>query len=142
MGGNHTEIAHPWRFCALLIDTRTVVSRNASFRSMLSYTSKYCLPKNYDPGEVPRDELTNEALTVKLEFNNLDILVVNDIDFTVTFRVNMGAHWNEPRIIAPNSTIDMTPLDLKLLDHLWLPDLEILHLKQIQEFRILKKLAG
>ena len=104
--------------------------------------SKYCLPNDYDPGEVPRDKLTNEALTVKLEFNNLDILVVNDIDFTVTFRVNMGAHWNEPRIIAPNSTTDITPLDLKLLDHLWLPDLEILHLKHIQDYHILKKLAG
>ena len=100
------------------------------------------MPKDYEQGQFPRDELSNEPVTVKLEFNNVDILVINDIDFTVTFRMNMGAHWNEPRIIAPDSDADLTPLDLKFLEHLWLPDLEILHLKQIRDYRILKKLAG
>ena len=104
--------------------------------------SGYCLPKDYEQGQFPRDESNNEPVTVKLEFNNVDILVINDIDFTVTFRMNMGAHWNEPRIIAPDSNVDLTPLDLKFLEHLWLPDLEILHLKQIRDYRILKKLAG
>ena len=104
--------------------------------------SGYCLPKDYEQGHFPRDKLNNEPVTVKLEFNNVDILVINDIDFTVTFRMNMGAHWNEPRIIATDSNVDLTPLDLKFLEYLWLPDLEILHLKQIRDYRILKKLAG
>ena len=100
------------------------------------------MPKDYEQGQFPRDESNNEPITVKLEFNNVEILVINDIDFTVTFRMNMGAHWNEPRMIAPDSNVELTPLDLKFLEHLWLPDLEILHLKQIRDYRILKKLAG
>lgn len=104
--------------------------------------SGYCLPKDYEQGQFPRDESNIEPITVKLEFNNVEILVINDIDFTVTFRMNMGAHWNEPRMIAPDFNVDLTPLDLKFLEHLWLPDLEILHLKHIRDYRILKKLAG
>ena len=89
---------------------------------------------------------SNKTVEVNLEFNNLEILAVNDIDFTVTLRVNLGIHWNEPRIIAFDSGSDTTdvktPLDLNFLHHLWLPDLEILYLKQIKDYSILKKLAG
>ena len=68
---------------------------------------------------------------------------MNDIDFTVTLRINLGIHWREPRLLGPNSGSERKiPLDLKLLDYLWLPDLEILYLKEISDYRILKKLAG
>ena len=107
---------------------------------------KYCLPAHYDERELPKSKLISGTVDVKLEFNDLEILVVNDIDFTVTLRVNLGIHWNEPRIIAlenvTNGTDVRTPLDIKFMDHLWFPDLEILHLKQIKDYHVLKKLAG
>ena len=104
------------------------------------------MPDGYDVRELPKHKLRNAPIDVKLEFNDLEILVVNDIDFTITLRVNLGIHWNEPRIIALDTVTDdtdvKTPLDIKFLDHLWLPDLEILYLKQIKDYHVLTKLAG
>lgn len=104
---------------------------------------KYCLSKDYDKVEFPRDEATKEQVEIKLEFNDLEVLHVNDRDFTVTLKMYLGVHWNEPRVISLDSQKDVeTPLDLSFLDHVWLPDLEILHLKEIRRYKILKNLAG
>ena len=84
-----------------------------------------------------------EPIKIKLEFNDLEVLHVNDKDFTVTLKTYLGVHWNEPRIISIGSQKDVeTPLDLSFLDHVWLPDLEILHLKEIKRYKVLKNLAG
>ena len=70
-----------------------------------------------------------EQIIIKLEFNDLEVLQVNDKDFTITIKTYLGVHWNEPRIISIGSHKDVeTPLDLSFMDHVWLPDLEILHL--------------
>ena len=104
---------------------------------------KFCLPKDYDKNEFPRNISNIEPIKIKLEFNDLEVLHVNDKDFTVTMNTYLGVHWNEPRIISIGSQKDVeTPLDLSFLDHLWLPDLEILHLKEIKRYKVLKYLAG
>ena len=100
------------------------------------------MPKNYDKNEFPRARLTREQVEIKLEFNDLEVLHVNDKDFTVTLKMYLGVHWNEPRIISLDSQQDVEiPLDLSFLDHVWLPDLEILHLKEIRGYKVLKNLA-
>ena len=104
---------------------------------------RYCLSKDYDKAQFPRDEETKEQVEIKLEFNDLEVLHVNDRDFTVTLKMYLGVHWNEPRVISIGSQKDVeTPLDLSFLDHVWLPDLEILHLKEIRGYKVLKDLAG
>jgi len=93
---------------------------------------KFCLPKDYDKNEFPRNISNIEPIKIKLEFNDLEVLHVNDKDFTVTLKTYLGVHWNEPRIISIASQKDVeTPLDLSFLDHVWLPDLEILHMTQL-----------
>ena len=83
-------------------------------------------------------------MEITIEFTNVELLVVDEISHTVTMRMYLGIHWEEPRLIciSNNTENDKTPLDLQLLDHLWLPDLDIYHVKQINEFKVLKKLAG
>ena len=106
-------------------------------------TGQYCLPNDYDQKEPPRKDASSGPVEVKLEFNNVEVLRVDDIDFTVHLKMHLGIHWKEPRIIVLNGSSETkTPLDLKLLDHLWVPDLEILNLRDIREYSILKKLAG
>ena len=101
------------------------------------------MPKIYDKNEFPRTRLTREQVEIKLEFNDLEVLHVNDKDFTVTLKMYLGVHWNEPRIISLDSKNDVeVPLDLSFLDHVWLPDLDILHLKEIRGYKVLKNLAG
>ena len=71
----------------------------------------------------------------------VDLLVVDDIRHTVTMKMYFGVHWRETRLISTTniSAVDKIPLDLQLLDYLWLPDLDIYHVKQIEEFDVLKK---
>ena len=101
------------------------------------------MAKDYDRNEFPRDNSSNEPIEIKLEFDDLEVLHVNDKDFTVTLKMYLGAHWNEPRIISLGSEKNkQTPLDLKFLEHVWSPDLEILHWKEIKGLKGIKGLAG
>ena len=87
---------------------------------------------------------SDSTMGVTLEFSDVDILEISDLKHTVTMVMHLGVHWREPRLVCPHniSKQNKVPLDLQFLDHLWLPDLEIYNIKQIQEFSILKKLAG
>ena len=103
----------------------------------------FCLAKNYDKNEFPRDNSSTEPIEIKLEFDDLEVLHVNDKDFTVTLKMYLGVHWNESRIVSLDSKKHpKTPLDLNFLEHVWLPDLEILHLKELKGYKVLKELAG
>ena len=83
-------------------------------------------------------------MEVTLEFTDLEILEVDDIKHTLTMKMHLGVHWTEPRLVCPQNNIELgkVPLDLQFLDHLWLPDLDIYNIKLIQDFKVLKKLAG
>lgn len=71
------------------------------------------MPKDYDKNEFPRDISDTEPIKIRLEFNDLEVLHVNDKDFTVTLKMYLGVHWNEPRIIAIDSQKDAEiPVDL------------------------------
>ena len=52
--------------------------------------------------------------------------------------------WNEPRFVTNNSVNNATytPIDLKFLDHVWVPNIFIYDLKSYGAMNVLKKLAG
>ena len=104
---------------------------------------EFCLPNNYSQSTIPKEGVSTDPAKITIEFSSLEVLVVNDIDFTVTLRGYLGIHWREPRLIGPGFSDEVNvPLDLKFLDYLWLPDLEILYIKEISDYYILNKLAG
>ena len=104
---------------------------------------QYCLPSNYSEIVFPKDDVSSGPLEVTLQFISFEALAVNDVDFTVTMRGYIDVTWTDPRIIGPTSDGELkTPVDLNFLKHLWKPDLEILHLKQIRVYSFLKQLAG
>ena len=83
-------------------------------------------------------------MKVTLEFSDVYILEVDEIKHTVTMKMHLGVHWTEPRLIFPHNSDEMgkVPLDLQFLDHLWIPDIDIYNIKAIQNFAVLKRLAG
>ena len=80
------------------------------------------------------------ALQIELDFVYLEILEINDNDFSITFRVDLMARWNEPRIIPPpkaiHDKIDI-PIDISVLEHLWIMNLFVYNLKEIQKYKVL-----
>ena len=103
------------------------------------------LPKNYSHILAPNNEFDGNPLEVGLEINDLDVIEVNDVRFTVKIKLHLGIHWDESRIIQLDTYPQghKTPLDLKLLDILWTPDLDVYSLQGIKEFKVMgKSLAG
>ena len=79
-------------------------------------------------------------MPIKLEFLYLEILEVNDKDFSITLRVDIAGRWEEPRIIPPPGATQNkveTPLDTSLLKHLWIMNLFVYNLKEIKKFKVL-----
>ena len=89
------------------------------------------------------DESNNHPMKIKLEFTDVEILEVNDITHTITIKMHLGVHWNEPRLVSLDtySLANQNSIDIRILEYMWLPDLDIYNIKEIDEFKVLKKLA-
>ena len=75
----------------------------------------------------------------------LQIVDINDVDFTVTFSMYLFVKWMEPRLLRNGTTPGFnqeTPVDLKFLDKLWVPDVYFYDLKRLEDHMFLTKFAG
>jgi hypothetical protein len=106
----------------------------------------YYLPKNYSRTVAPIDHIPGDPIEVTLKINHLDILEVDDIKFTIKLQMFLGILWNDSRVFKNDTTIEDkgkgTNLDLKYLDILWVPDLDIYNLSKIENFKVIRNLAG
>ena len=108
-------------------------------------SDRHYLPKKYSRILAPNNEPNDNPLEILLEIDDLDIIEIDDIKFTVTMGMHIGIHWEDSRIIqiGTNNQAEETPLDLELLKLLWLPDLDLSNLKQLTGFEVVgKSLAG
>lgn len=74
----------------------------------------------------------------------MDILEVNDKEFSVTMTMYFNVKWSEPRI-ETNTTLsegESIPIDMMFLNHLWVPNIFIYDLRNFAPLSVLKKLAG
>ena len=114
--------------------------------------SSSSMPKRTDNSAIPSDipvpvkmMLDSVPMKIMLEFTDVEILEVSDMKHTITIKMHLGVHWNESRLVSLDTSHGLDnkyPIDIRILDHLWLPDLDIWNIKDIQEFKVLKKLAG
>ena len=114
-------------------------------KGMKQLSEKYFLPSNYSRILSPNSENQDSPIMVDIEINDLDIIAVNDHDFTITSKMFIGVHWKDPRILylGSNKKHHKTYLDLELLEYLWTPDLDIYSLDQLKIFEVMgKDLAG
>ena len=112
-----------------------------------------CIPQNYSKLDLPNKDLTTIILGIDIK----DIPKIDYIDFSVTLSAYLRIRWTEPRIIIDdqriysifgqeigNSIEDVKSIsvDVSFIDKLWLPDLEILALKDFENKEVLSKLEG
>ena len=77
------------------------------------------------------------------------MLEVDDKNFSVKINVYFGVFWTEDRLKLPgdlNSTTEHArmwlPIDLKFMDHLWIPNLFVYNLVSFKALECLQKLSG
>ena len=108
---------------------------------MLKCVLGWCLPKDYQKLESPRPD---SPVDVDINVEILDILSVNDEEFSITMSMYFSVMWQESRIWTNNSLQpeDWYPVSLEFLNDLWIPNVFIYNLKSFQNVAVLKKLAG
>jgi len=108
---------------------------------MLKCVLGWCLPKDYQKLESPAPD---EPVHVDINVEILDILSVNDKEFSITMSMYFSVMWQESRI-ETNNTIEpgfWYPVSLEFLQDLWIPNVFIYNLKSFANARVLKRLAG
>ncbi len=130
--------------------------------------SPYCLPNDYNKDIVPETEgplHVNVGKTKPLadhiagpqpcscsfiSFSDIfvfEVSRIDDIALTMTFELYFDLTWNESRFLindsSPEWTVDGTVMgSTNFVKDLWLPDIQILNLKQFQKRQIVTDVAG
>ena len=108
---------------------------------MLKCVLGWCLPLDYQKLESP---IPDGAVHVDIDVEILDILSINDKEFSITMSMYFSVQWREGRIVT-NNTIEpgsWYPISLEFLNEIWIPNVFIYNLKSFQNVAVLKKLAG
>ena len=84
-------------------------------------------------------------------FEISDVLAINDKDYSITFGLYFSVEWIEPRLNLSSDLwgshvvekdSDLVPVNLELINSLWVPNIFIYNLKKFQSVSVLSKLAG
>ena len=102
----------------------------------------FCLPLDYQKLEPPKPL---ESTNVKINVEILDILAVNDKEFSITLSMYFSVQWEESWLEVYNRTVmegEWVPSSLEFLDDLWVPNIFIYDLRSFESVAVLKRLAG
>ena len=102
-----------------------------------------CIPQNYSKYSLPNDGQTIISLGVDIR----DIPKIDDNDFIITITAYLSIQWTDPRLIIDEERFkeisgnrSWTPVEKHFFNELWLPDVEILNLKDLETKDVFAKL--
>jgi hypothetical protein len=74
---------------------------------------------------------TDTYNTVGISTGIMDILEVNDKQFSITLTMYFEVQWDEPRLLSnvTHSEDSSVPVDLQFLNNLWVPNIFIYDLR-------------
>ena len=77
---------------------------------------------------------------VSIETDIMDIMDVNDKEFSVTLSMYFSVKWDEPRFETNNTVGEdqWTPIDLQFMNQLWVPNIFIYDLRRLKDISTLK----
>lgn len=108
-----------------------------------------CIPSNYSKFDLPDESLT----TVNVGIDIKDIPKIDDKEFSITLNAFFVVRWTDTRMIIDQDKMDSLfksgenadawiPVDVSFIKEFWLPDAEILNLKEFKTLDVLSKLEG
>jgi len=107
-----------------------------------------CLATDYSTFDLP---IRTECNEIKIGFEISDVLKIDDKDYSITFGLYFSVEWIEPRLNLSQdlwgpsnveSDEDLVPVNLELINSLWVPNIFIYNLKTFRVIDVLSKLAG
>lgn len=108
--------------------------------------STLCLTPGYSTFELP---FRNTPNLIKIGFEISDVLRISDKDYSITFGLYFSVEWFEPRLNlsrelwgSDRADTELIPVNLELINYLWIPNIFIYNLKTFQTIEVLSKLAG
>ena len=96
----------------------------------LKCSGHICIPPDYEKVNLP---LPNEILNVSVNFNDIWIQKVDDLEHTVSLSLDIWITWEEPRLEI-NATMQekkFYAIDKSFLNLLWIPDIFIYDAKKV-----------
>lgn len=119
-----------------------------------SIDDMFCIPANYSKFNPPLNPPGEPPAEVQIGLDNFEILKIDDREFTIEINAYFIVKWRDKRIEVHSEAIDYhfselghdstdwVPVELELVDRLWIPDAEILRLKGFTGLSVLNKLQG
>jgi len=107
-----------------------------------------CLPQDYNKFDLPYASKPN---MIDIGIDITDVLRINDKEYGVEFSSYFNVMWSEPRLHIPDRYLKeineerketMIPVNLELVNLLWLPNIFIYNLKTFKVVEVLSKHAG
>jgi len=109
-----------------------------------------CIPQNYSKFDLPNETQTTVSVGIDIK----DIPKIDDKEFSVTLNAFFLVRWTDTRLVIDQQRIDeilgpevgaeaeWIPVDVSFIKEFWLPDAEILNLKEFKTLDVLSKLEG
>lgn len=120
--------------------------------SICAKGNSICIPDNYSKFDLPNETQTTVSVGIDIK----DIPKIDDKDFSVTLNAFFVVRWTDTRLVIDQERIDeilgpeaeladepeWIPVDVSFIKEFWLPDAEILNLKEFKTLDVLSKLEG
>lgn len=106
--------------------------------------SPYCLPYDYNKDIVP--PTGGQPLNISVDIWVFEVSKIDDIALSMTFELYFDLRWKETRLIIDGESEEWGPDGVmgstNFIRSMWLPDIQILNLKQFQKRNIVTDVAG
>ena len=108
-------------------------------------SGKLCIPTSYDRLSRPKSKLEISFTQVNVGFTIMDIIEVDDKEFSVTLSMYLAISWKDLSLTKTQvceSKPCYVPLDPEMISKIWHPDLYIYNLKSAQVLKVLDRFEG
>ena len=96
-----------------------------------------CIPDDYDMFHMPE-----EQLQVEIGIRVVEVLEINDKDFSAEFYMYFAVSWNDARLINYATAGTTLRIETSFMQYMWVPDIYIYNLKSFYSSTVLTDFAG
>ena len=121
-------------------------SAGESIGAICMKDNSVCIPTNYSKYDLPKSE---DLTAVSLGVDIIDIPKIDDNDFIISVDAYLSIQWIDPRLIIDKEIFKRVlgarswyPVEQSFLRELWLPDVDILNLKNLETKAVFAKVEN